>query len=447
MPVINFVALESWKGEPKQINLVHPDASALEKKFETTILTGQNGSYKSSLLKQLASELIVSAEKSGKLSSSKQTPQAPCYVICVSGSPSDRFPQKEKPGGGRTLFDVPNYAYFGQRIYANILSKKFPLETLLTFALAPSKSDRYGWNFFSESHRIVDIDSEVEYTLRTDPPSKKGILNILSAKTPDDSKEYRKGEQLESISYPLAKWFLSEFTVEEFEQLDNVLERARVRISVKINSKGPYCERITPNVVRLGLMLDVIKLIDATVCRARTNSKFSIFELSSGEYHLFTTILGIGFSVEESSILLIDEPENNLHPQWQRALMAMIFEVCDSVLDNGHLIVSTHSPLIVGSAVQGSTIVDLTDEEPTLSLASYGASSDQLLLNQFGVGSSRNKLVVDTVQRAISLVESDGLDSAEFTSLIPALKNIREALLDTDPLTDVINVLLDEEIA
>ncbi|RRV10447.1 ATP-binding protein [Pseudomonas sp. v388] len=446
MPAVQTATWRTWQGHTKQISLLHPDAAAFDTKYKTTILTGQNGSHKSTLLKQLVYDLITPSEdeKPPRRSRTKK-PKPTSHVVCVSGSPSDRFPQKEKPGGGRTLFDVPNYTYYGQRVYGNLLSQKLPLETLLTSALNASKKNRYAWNFYSECHRLVGVAPRVEYILSTEALRAKGIRKLLLEKQVD-AKADRRGQFFERISFQLAQWFLSEFTLEEFDELDLLLERPRRKLSLIIDPNGPSCEPTSVNVIRLGLLLDIIKLNEAKVCRTQSKNPFSIFELSSGEFHLLTTILGIGFSLEKSSVLLIDEPENNLHPQWQRSLMALIFQVCDHILDDGHLVVSTHSPLIVGSAIQGSTVIDLTDEEPVLTLASYGASSDQLLLNQFGVGSSRNKLVVDTVQKAISLVETNGLDSIEFTSIIPNLLNIRESLLDTDPLVAVIDALLDEEV-
>lgn len=442
---VRTVDLQTWSGGSKKISLLHVDATAVPKKFETTILTGQNGSHKSTLLKQLVAQLIDPPDPA--VSRRRKTQPSPVQVVCASGSVADRFPQKEKSGGGRTSYDVSNYTYFGQRVYSNLLSKKFPLETLLTFSLSPSKKDRYGWTFYSEAHRLAGIESTVEYTFRGAAPRTEGVRNVLLSKLPSDNGEKRGDGSFANMGYKMAQWLLKEFTPEEFILLEELVKRPGRKTVVKIDMNGPICETATPNVIRLALLLDLIKLADAIVTGVRSKASFSIFELSSGEYHLLTTVLGIGFSLEKSSVLLIDEPENNLHPQWQRSLMSLVFDICENAMSHGHLIVSTHSPLIVGSAVQGSTVVDLSFDEPLLSLVSYGASSDQLLLNQFGVGSSRNKVVVDTIQMAISIVESGGLDSEDFTALIPALQDIREALLDTDPMVAVINALLDEENA
>lgn len=218
------------------------------------------------------------------------------------------------------------------------------------------------------------------------------------------------------------------------------------RIEVVLDEMGAHCKGIDPNVLRLGLLMDLVRLVDVNVQAAGAAPEFSVMELSSGEYHMLSTILAIGFGVKDKAVLLIDEPENNLHPEWQRDLMAAVFDICAQAMKTeGHVIVCTHSPLIVGSAREGSSVVDMSGDAPQTSLVSYGASSDELLLAQFGVGSSRNKVVVDTVQRAVSLIERGDFSNSEFQALLPELRSIRNALTPTDPMVDVIDALLEEE--
>ena len=87
----------------------------------------------------------------------------------------------------------------------------------------------------------------------------------------------------------------------------------------------------------------------------------------------------------------------------------------------------------------------MSSDAPQTSVTSYGASSDELLLSQFGVGSSRNKVVVDTVQRAVSLIERGDFENSEFQELLPELRSIRDALTPYDPMIAVIDALLDED--
>ena len=43
---------------------------------------------------------------------------------------------------------------------------------------------------------------------------------------------------------------------------------------------------------------------------------YSIAESSSGEFHLFSSFVGFMASIKLYSLILIDEPEISLHPNW-----------------------------------------------------------------------------------------------------------------------------------
>ncbi|AXT49267.1 ATP-binding protein [Chromobacterium rhizoryzae] len=243
----------------------------------------------------------------------------------------------------------------------------------------------------------------------------------------------------------MADWLLNEFHYEDFNELELLLTRRGKRIRLLLGGNGVVCDTASSAALRLGILTDLLGLSDAKVRSRFNSSEFSAFDLSSGEYHMYSSILGLGFGVDNSSVVLIDEPENSLHPQWQQEFMDSVFGISAQALEQGHLLVCTHSPLIVSAALDGSTIVDLTDEIPSVVVASFGASSDEVLLSQFGVGSSRNRVVVDTVQRAVSLVERGGFNNPEFEAMAPDLVSIRQALRSDDPLVDIINALLGEE--
>lgn len=452
MAVIHSAGFHTWDRQFKSVDLlIYPDRPR-PPIFATTFITGRNGSHKSTLLKEIVSGLTAVGSRAREEASSIQNPGRD-QVLCVSGSVADRFPQKALPGGARSPFDVPNYTYVGQRVISNLLSKKAPLETMLGFALDPAKAERCRWDFFGAAHRLAGIRQSATYSLEAQRDvSKKArgplgdLLGVVQGIRPESDGTRKTAADRPHISYATAQWLIEEFSYEEFLALQFFMDKGKRRISVVLDDTGAHCQGIEPNVLRLGLLIDLVRLVDVTVKSEGANAEFSAMDLSSGEYHMFSTILAIGFGLEDKAVLLIDEPENNLHPQWQRDLMATIFDVCGRAMKTeGHLIVCTHSPLIVGSAPEGSSIVDMSSDAPQTSVTSYGASSDELLLSQFGVGSSRNKVVVDTVQRAVSLIERGDFENSEFQELLPELRSIRDALTPYDPMIAVIDALLDED--
>lgn len=453
MAIVDAVFFKNSNNQLKRVDLLHPERSK-KSNFETTIITGENGSNKSTLLKQLVTSLAART-KSRNPNESPDTLLNPNehQVFCISGSSADRFPQKILPGGKRSLFDIPNYTYIGQRVINNLLSRKAPLETMLVFALAPRATDRCGRQFFINAHAHAGIYPSVVYTLRfRDTSRKSDFISVnrnlraqLSDISPEDDELGYSRDHYPVLSYAMAQWVLNEFSSRDFSTLEELLQnRKQTRYLVTLDTRGAHCKDIPPNTLRLGLLLDLVQLESAEVCTVQSGSKFSVLELSSGEYHMFSTILALGFGLDEKSVLLIDEPENSLHPQWQRDLMGAVFDICAEVMTDGHAIICTHSPLIVGSAPESSTVVDMSGEDAQMSLVSYGASADELLLAQFGIGSSRNRVVVDTVHRAVSYVERGDFGNPHFKALMPELRQIRQALTSTDPMVMVIDALLEE---
>lgn len=445
MTIIESMGFTNLHGDYKQVQLLHSERTNTAG-YETTVITGQNGSHKSSLLKQIVAMVgpnVAQADFGSLSRTGGNLSGSP--ILCISGSVADRFPQKELPGGARTEYDVPNYTYVGQRVLNNLLSKKAPLEAMLSFAMAPEKAERFKWSFFRQAHAHAGVEPLVVYKLVSAPrwPADLDLRDALQALNPDTDKERIRASQRPHVSYAMAQWLLREFTREEFKKLQELLT-TKIQVRVRLSANGAVSDQYEPNVLRLGLLMDALRLGTVSVKSTRTGEEFSAFDLSSGEYQIFLTMLAIGFGVEKDTVALIDEPENNLHPQWQRDLMASVFDIFSQVASKGHVIISTHSPLIVGAAPEGTSVVDLTGDEPTTTIVSYGASSDELLLTQFGVGSSRNKVVVDTIQRAISLVERGDFKNPKFLSLFPKLRLIRKALTREDPMIDVIDALLDE---
>jgi len=415
------------------------------------VLTGHNGSHKSTILQELVAALTIPNHKSTLTYNSDAVPTTGTLpVICASGSVADRFPPKES-GGRRTEFDVPNYVYIGQRIGANLLSKKLPLETAVAFALNATVRDRFLWPFYEKAHRLAGIIPRIDLTFRRRTTSKQAressstlldfVQKVAQGQEPSKS-------QGRSMSQAMAMHLAQEFTYDEFTELDYVLRsKGRGPIHVSLDDRNQIVSPdLLPEVIRLGLVAGELVLADAQVWPRRGNKNFSIYDLSSGEYHILTTILALGFSLEDGAIVLIDEPENSLHPQWQQEFMETLFEMCTFMKD-GHAIISTHSPLIVSSAPPGSTVVDLSNATEVISTVpvAFGASADEILFEQFGIASSRNRVVVEIVQRAVDLVERELTDSTEFKTMMGRLENVRLQLRPGDPLKDVINALLEGE--
>lgn len=446
--MINAINFQAWDGDWRSIPFVASEGGCEKHGFRCTVVTGQNGSYKSTMLRELVAALIAPKSTETKLDVSDGSVMN--HVICASGSVADRFPSKEKAGGGSTEFATEQYAYIGQRVGANLLSKKRPFETVIVFALDRSKSERFTWPFYKQAHEFANImpDLNVSVLVRKDGLKRSGRRSAeASGYSVSKLKRLLNMEDADlsgPVSDDVARHILEEFSENVFNDFIKFMSSTKARLILSMGRGGIHCKTASNEVVRLGFMLDIFSLRDVTVKRAGSDLEFSIFELSSGEYHMYANLMGLGFGVEEGSLMLLDEPDNSLHPQWQRDFMAAVHGICQIGMKSGHLVVCTHSPLIVSASLEGSTIVDLSNDEPVISVASYGASSDDILLEQFGLTSSRNRIVVDVVQRAVSIIEKDGFAHPDLLALTDQLVSIKSALRREDPLVEVIDAILGE---
>ena len=60
---------------------------------------------------------------------------------------------------------------------------------------------------------------------------------------------------------------------------------------------------------------------------------------------LFNSLLKGGF-VNERSLLILDEPETNLHPKWQNEYAKLL---CNLVKSNIKIVIATHSPYMISA--------------------------------------------------------------------------------------------------
>lgn len=75
---------------------------------------------------------------------------------------------------------------------------------------------------------------------------------------------------------------------------------------------------------------------------------FKIKDLSTGEKTLLSKVLYLYFKDYKDKVILIDEPELSLHPSWQNRVLKIYENFAK--LNNCQIIITTHSPHIIGSA-------------------------------------------------------------------------------------------------
>lgn len=78
------------------------------------------------------------------------------------------------------------------------------------------------------------------------------------------------------------------------------------------------------------------------------NEQFPMEQASSGEIQLITTLAFIASHIDKDAAILIDEPENSLHPRWQRDYIKRLFDLFH--YHRPRVVIATHSPVMVTTA-------------------------------------------------------------------------------------------------
>ncbi|RIJ60548.1 AAA family ATPase [Clavibacter phaseoli] len=74
-----------------------------------------------------------------------------------------------------------------------------------------------------------------------------------------------------------------------------------------------------------------------------------IDDLSAGQLLFLSTFARVAANVEPHSLIVVDEPETGLHPNWQSAWIPLMRETLPAAL-GCHIFLATHSPYIVSDA-------------------------------------------------------------------------------------------------
>ncbi|NSB14603.1 AAA family ATPase [Clostridium beijerinckii] len=179
------------------------------------------------------------------------------------------------------------------------------------------------------------------------------------------------------------------------------------------------------------------------IFRNSLGKEFDITGLSSGEKQLFLRALSLKFLEVNNSIILIDEPEISLHPEWQRK----IIDVYKSIGNNNQLIIATHSPHVIGNITSNELRVMAKDENGIKLVdndelsETYGKSIGDILSTTMKLDSLRNDDITDKLNKIYDLLNRNLYDTEEFKNLFNYL---RTYLGDLDK--DIMRIRLDVSV-
>lgn len=164
--------------------------------------------------------------------------------------------------------------------------------------------------------------------------------------------------------------------------------------------------------------------------------------MSSGEIQILTSLLSLASVVQENSIILIDEPEISLHPNWQMQYIDLLNKIFKSQT-SCHFLIATHSHLLAADIpLETSAILSLTRNQkldliPELLDSTYGNSAENILYNVFGVATVRNIYFENDIDKLLMLISKKSKNKKEINNLLKKFKRFN--ITSGDPLSIIIN--------
>lgn len=361
----------------------------------------------------------------------------PTRVIAVSFTPYDKFSARDDVivNERRDLLEVsvdPFYVYLGLKTENGGASPR------ARFLRAVSRLTNRGFDQEADD-RIANTLAAIGYLPR---------LNIkfrVSGQLEEYVRAYQKRREI-SLSE------IGRFSKQTPHNGDHIIsygdDIAEAIVTRKVSmfvdfASGYKKSSIDQNIIAELVERGILIASSVQLMKAENADPIDVLDLSSGELNIFSSFLGLAAHLCDGCLVLIDEPENSLHPEWQVRYVEMLEAVLSRHV-GCHYIVATHSPLIVsGAAARRSFIVRL-DEDPT-SLTSHGIadqSPDATLLNAFDVVTEHNSYLRQITLEGLTLLRRGEILSHRGNEILVLLKNVYRSIPDRDPIKEVIEAIL-----
>lgn len=174
----------------------------------------------------------------------------------------------------------------------------------------------------------------------------------------------------------------------------------------------------------------------------KQQDEYTFDQSSSGESSLLCQMVGIMSDIEPNSLVLIDEPENSAHPNWQISYIGWLKKIFTQYA-NCHFVISTHSHFMLTDLEPlSSDIVALEKKNGIVQDVSEGVNTfnwsvDDILYRVFGVRNTRNRAFEDEIKELYKMI-SEGSDNViEIENKVRKLSSV--ILPGNDPLLEIIN--------
>lgn len=174
-----------------------------------------------------------------------------------------------------------------------------------------------------------------------------------------------------------------------------------------------------------------------------STESFSINDASSGQQCILLNILGIASSIEDNTLVLIDEPEISLHPEWQENYIQLLIDSFTHVR-GCHFIIATHSPQIVSNLKNHNCFVSLIEHEKVLSARDIiNKSADFQLATLFDAPGIENEYLKRVAVNILSALSKGTYSKEIYSNDLDLLMRNRDKVEQGDSVKQLIDLAIE----
>lgn len=437
-------------------------------------LNGNIYEYSNIYVDSLLNEIPGITEKSNTaylLNNGKIEPlekaQLPLAIVANSIMLTDKFPffRKEDNENGEKVDAFPRYKYLGVRNIPQSASTRAYVRRTVEFIVEQfEKKDSNKTGFIAALKRATDfleIDNSIDIFYYTSNNAKffkgdltpKGLDEYFEPirekyPKPEDNPPFKLNQYLKIKEDRKLLQSICDFC-------NNLVNEEKLE---KLPYKGSSIRKITYNLIEPALferlnaeypMLEHLRqlgMISSPEIQLKREGGYTLQESSSGEYHFFSSIVGLMATVKPTnSLVLIDEPEISLHPNWQMKYLSFLRELFSGAeYATCHILVATHSHFLISDLKGDSSkiiglkragreieIIDLPKE-----LDTFGWSAEDVLYNIFNVRSSLNYYLQADLTELLGMIANNIKDSEKIGLILNKLNALPKR--ENDPLQEII---------
>lgn len=361
--------------------------------------------------------------------------RVPTIVACNFGA-FDKFPVQKVNGSSQTRYDVPYYKYVGAHVNGNMISSS-AIAFRLLFALKENMDDRQRQNLSSILDFIgYDHTITLNYSIVLRSKKNGSVYDHVLQHVQKD-KEYSKLTSVQRSNKVKDLY--------DFYKNKEFAKQPTCNYDIDIDQNSLAANEDLNYIYKLK-QYDLVQA--ASVVFYKNGKQIASEEMSSGEFAMLSMVLSISTAASDShTLILIDEPELSLHPNWQMTIIdnldrALKDQVC-------HLLIATHSHMLVSDLPMNRSSVSQWQKDEDGNLIAnrieentYGWSAEEVLLKVFKTATDRNRYFGERIAKLLEQMGNDSITQEAVADELNELQEISQHLSDVDPMKMVLNTII-----